>query len=66
MTSAWLRSNRLVDQRAHVRDDPFLFVWDPVSHLDEVALVAVKDKFSTPHRTGGYADLSLDVVGVSS
>jgi hypothetical protein len=66
VTWAWVRSSWLAAWRAHVRDDPFLFVWDPMSHLDEVYLVSVKDKFSTPHRPGSYADLSLEVTGVAS
>ena len=66
VTWAWVRATWLPAWRLHVGRDPFLFVWDPVSHLDEARLVAVKDQFKTPHRPGGYCDLSFDVAGVVS
>jgi len=64
LTWAWVRSSWLPAWRAHVRDEPFLLQWDPVTYTGEMYLVAVKDQFKTPHRPGGYCDLSLDVMGV--
>lgn len=49
---------------AHLRDDPFLFVWDPTGHAAEIYLVMAKDKFTSPHRTGALCDLSMEVIGV--
>ena len=66
LTWAWLRATWLPAWRAHVRDDPFIFVWDPIGNLSEIYLVAVKDKFSTPHKPGSYADLTFEVSGVVS
>lgn len=66
LTWSWIRSTWLAAWRAHVRDDPFLFLWDPINHADELYLVAVKDQFKTPHRPGSYCDLSFDVTGVVS
>jgi hypothetical protein len=64
LTWAWIRATWLPAWRVHVGRDPFLFTWDPALHAEEVYLVAVKDQFKTPHRTGGYCDLVFDVSGV--
>lgn len=48
----------------HLRDEPFLFVWNPNGQPAEIYLVMVKDKFTSPHRSGSLCDLSLEVVGV--
>lgn len=65
LTWAWIRDTWLPAWRAHVRDDPFIFVWNPLTP-NEAYLVAVKDKFSTPHKPGSYADLSFEVSGVAT
>jgi len=64
VTWAWVRASWLPAWRAHVRDEPFIFSWDPSGHPAEVVLVAVKDQFKTPHKPGSYTDLSFDVLGV--
>ncbi len=61
---SWVRNTWLPAWRAHVRDDPFLFAWNPTGNPGEVYLVAVKDQFKTPHKTGSLCDLSFDVLGV--
>lgn len=61
---SWLRDSFVAAWDAHLRDDPFLFVWDPSGHADEIYLVMVKDNFETPHRAGSLCDLTLDVVAV--
>ena len=64
LTWAWLRDSFEAAWDAHLRDDPFLFVWDPTGHPAEIYLVMVKDAFKSPHRTGSLCDLTLDVGGV--
>jgi hypothetical protein len=64
LTWGWLRSSFQVAWVAHLRDDPFLFVWDPAGHPAELYLVSVKDLFKSPHRAGSYCNLALDVVAV--
>ena len=60
----WLRSSFEAAWSAHLRDDPFLFVWDPTGHPAEIFLVMIKDKFSSPHRSGSLCDLTLDMQAV--
>jgi hypothetical protein len=61
---SWLRASFEAAWDAHLRDDPFLFVWDPSGHADEIYLIMVKDNFKAPHRTGSLCDLMFDVVAV--
>jgi hypothetical protein len=66
LTWDWLRSSFNPAWAAHLRSEPFGFVWDADSHADEVRLVQSGSEYKTPHRTGGYADLTLEVFGVIS
>ncbi len=61
---SWLRDSFAVAWTAHLRDDPWLFVWDPTGHPFEIFLVMVKDQFKSPHKIGSLCDLTLDVVAV--
>lgn len=62
----WVRNTFLPAWRAHLRSKPFIFVWEPVSHSDELYLVASKDEFQTPHKVGQYIDLTMPVVGLAT
>jgi hypothetical protein len=66
LTWAWLRSTWEPAWIDWLRDNPFVFAWDSDSYPTELKLVVAKDKFSTPHHPGSYADLSFDVVGIVS
>lgn len=66
LTWSWLRSTWIPAWEAHLRDDPFVFMWDPSGHPAEINLVAVDGGYKTPHSVGSYADLSFKVVGVAS
>lgn len=61
---SWLRADWLTAWRAHLRDEPFLWMWDPVGHPAEVYLVAVKDGFKSPHQPGSYTGLNLSIYAV--
>jgi hypothetical protein len=61
---SWLRADWLTAWRDHLRDEPFLWLWDPTGHPAEVYLVAVKDGFKSPHQTGSYTSLSMTLYGV--
>lgn len=62
---SWVRDTFLPAWEAHLRAEPFGFVWEPTSYSDEVRLVSVKGgQFKTPHRAGSYADLDLPIYGV--
>lgn len=61
---SWLRADWLAAWRAHLRDEPFLWLWDQTGHPDEVYLVAVKDGFKSPHQPGSYTNLNLTLYGV--
>ena len=63
---SWARSTWLAAWEAHLRDDPFVFQWDPTGHADEVYLVSVEGGFKTPHQAGGYCTLSFNVTAVAS
>lgn len=65
VTWAWLRATFVPAWKAHLRDDPFIFVWGRVGNPTEVYLVAAGDNFNTPHKPGSYADLSFQVSGVA-
>lgn len=64
LTWSFLRASFEAAWVAHLRDEPFLFVWDPIGHPAEIYLVMAKDKFTSPHRTGSLCELSMEVVGV--
>lgn len=64
VTADWARTYWLAAWNAHLRDDPFIFSWDPLGHPAEVYLVAVKDKFTAAHKPGGYVDIRFDVLGL--
>ncbi len=60
---SWVRGAFLPAWRAHLRDKPFIFAWDPANHAAELYLVAVRGGFKTPHLHGGRADLDLTLSG---
>lgn len=62
----WLRNNFEPAWTAHLRDEPWVLVWDPDGHPTELMLVVAKDKFSSPHKSGGLMDLDIPVTGVFS
>jgi len=66
LTWTFIRTSWLAAWRAHLRGNPWIFVWDPTDHASEIFLVAAKDQFKTPHHVGEFADLSLDVMGVAA
>lgn len=61
---SWLRNSFEAAWSAHLRNEPFLFVWDPIGHPGEIFLLMVKDQFKAPHSPGSLCNLSFDVVGV--
>ena len=63
---SWLRADWLTAWREHLRDEPFLFMWDPTGHPAEIHLAAVKDEFKSPHQPGSYTSLSLTLYAVVS
>jgi len=60
----WARNTFLPAWRAHLRDKPFVYAWEPGDHPTELVLVAARDEFSTPHQSGSLCDLRLPVTGV--
>lgn len=64
LTWSWLRASFETAWNAHLRDDPFLFHWNPNGNPAEIYLVMIKDAFKSPHRSGALCDLTLDVAGV--
>lgn len=64
LTWSWLRSSWLTAWRDHLRDEPFLWMWDPVGHPDEIYLTAIKDNFKSPHQPGAYCTLSFGLYAV--
>lgn len=64
LTWSWLRASFEAAWTAHLRDDPFLFVWNPIGQPAEIYLVMAKDAFKSPHRAGSLCDLTMDVVAV--
>lgn len=63
LEQSWVRGTFLPAWRAHLRDRPFVFAWDPSDHADELYLVTVRGGFKTPHQNLGMADLDLNLVG---
>lgn len=61
---SWVRQSWTPAWTTWLRDNPFLFAWDLDSYPAEVFLLVAKDKFTSPHKPGSYADLNVDVVGV--
>lgn len=66
LTWAWLRATWLPAWDAHLKSDPFGFVWDPLGHPDEIYLLAALDTYQTPHQAGGLANLTLPVMGLGT
>lgn len=64
LTWTWVRASFLPAWSAHIRSDPFGYAWDPDGHADELYLLAAKDQFRAAHRTGGWVDFSLPVMGL--
>jgi len=64
LTWSWARTTWEAAWEAHLRDDPFIFQWDPSGHAAEVYLVAVDGGFRTPHKAGSYCDLTFKVTAV--
>lgn len=64
VTWSWLRATWVPAWKAHLRDNPFLFAWDLDSYPAELFLLVAKDKYTSPHKHGQFADLLFDVVGV--
>ncbi len=64
VTWSWLRATWQPAWSVHLRKEPFVLVWDSVDHADELRLVVAQNGYRTPHSTGSYANLSLDVMGV--
>jgi len=64
ITWDWLRASFIPAWKGHLRGSPCVFIWDPVSHSDELYLVTLGDNFKTPHSAGGYANLQFTVSGV--
>jgi len=62
---AWVRATWLPAWAAHLRGLPFLFSWDPTGHPTEVFHVETDGQFSTPHRAGGFVDLTVPLVGLA-
>lgn len=63
LTWVWLRSTWVPAWQAHLRGEPFVFAWDSENHAGELVLANRKSGFRTPHKSGGYADLRLDLIG---
>lgn len=61
----WIRDTWRPAWQAHLEGTPFGFAWDGGDHADEVYLVESDGEYQTPHRAGSYADLSLELMGVS-
>lgn len=64
VTWDWLRSTWEDEWDDWIRDNAFIFAWDYDNYPDEIRLAVVRDKFTSPHHPGKYADLMLDVVGI--
>lgn len=65
VTWSWLRSTWLPAWKAHLRDTPFLFAWDPTDHADETRLVVAGDTFEAATEAGEAARLTLELSGVA-
>lgn len=61
----WVRQTFLPAWEIHLRGIPFVFSWDPQAHPEELLLVNAGDAFTTPHRAGELADLTLEMVGIA-
>lgn len=62
----WVRNTFLPAWLSHLRSTPFVFVWEPAEHADELYLVSSSGEFKAPHRGGQFCDLSFEVTGVHS
>lgn len=65
VTWAWLRATWQPAWRSNLRGAPFIFAWDSANYPTEIYLAAASDSYSSPHRNGLLATLSLDVSGVA-
>jgi len=65
LTWSWLRSTWNVAWSQHLRAKPWLFVWDPVDHANELFLVESSRGYKAPIGRGEFADLQLQVSGVA-
>ena len=61
---AWIRSTWEPAWAAHLRGEPFGFAWNSTTYPTEIALVTAKAGSKTPHKSGSYADLQLDLTGL--
>lgn len=59
----WLRDAWLPAWNAHIRSEPFVFVWEPDNYSDEARLVMIKDDFNADHTNHVHATLQFDIVG---
>lgn len=64
VTWTWLRDTFLVAWDAHLKITPWIFVWDPTDHADEIYHVSSAKGFKAPTKPGQYCDLSLNMKGV--
>lgn len=64
VTWAWLRATWEPAWEAHLRSEPFVFVWESTSYSDELRMVVSDNQYSAPHQPGQYANLSFTVMGV--
>jgi hypothetical protein len=61
VTWAWLRATWLVAWKAHLRGQPFVYVWDRDNHPTEIRLVVIDGGFKGPHRSGQVGILSFSM-----
>lgn len=61
---AFLRDSWLPAWEAHLKGDPFLFVWDPVGKPAELRYVNQANGFSSPHLAGEFTRLKVDLEGL--
>jgi hypothetical protein len=60
----WVRDTWAAAWDAWLKSEPWLFSWNPDTYPKETFLVVRDGQFSTPHKSGSFADLQVPVTGV--
>jgi len=61
---SWVRANFKPLWQSTLRGSPFVWLWDPTDHADEIYLVNSTGEYAAPHNTGQFCDLTFDIQGV--
>lgn len=64
VTWTWLRTVWQAAAELSLEVQPFLFAWNPDAYPKEVWHTIIDGQWNTPHRAGGYTDLTVPLAGV--